>query len=79
MLLIQCYLKILMFFQSQKYQSFIKYLSNIRGLCSSVRQNCLNLYTLMKTESLMNFVKVSHTAPLVTLDTRTGPTSRSDV
>lgn len=79
MLLIQCYLKILMFFQFQKYQYFIKYLSNIRVLCSSVKQNCLNLYTLMKTESLMNFIKVSHAAPLVTLDTQTGPTSRSDV
>lgn len=79
MLLIQCYLKILMFFQSQKCESFIKYLSNTRGLCSSVKQNCLNLYTLMKTESLMNFIKVSHTAPLVTFDTQAGPKSRSDV
>lgn len=38
-----CYVKILMAFQSQKYESFIKCMTNIRVSCSSVTQNDLNL------------------------------------
>lgn len=78
MLPTQCYLKILTYFQSQKYDSFIKYLTNIRVLCSSVKQNDLNLYTVRKPESLLNFIKVSRAAPLVTLGIQPGPKSRSD-
>lgn len=60
MLLTQCYAKILMFFQSQKYESFIKYLTKSKILRSSVKQNYLSLYTVMKEESFLNFISFTY-------------------
>lgn len=55
-LLTQCYL----FFKSQKYKCFIKYLANATILCCSVKWNNLNLYAVMKQESFHILLLWSH-------------------